>query len=61
LALTAAGVDPEPALAFGLVLHLLVFLPSAVLGPTSMGYEGQGWNRLKDEQDQYLEQDGVHS
>jgi uncharacterized protein (TIRG00374 family) len=59
LALTAAGVDPEPALAFGLVLHLLVFLPPAVLGPISMGYEGLSWNRLKDAQDQHLEQDGV--
>jgi uncharacterized membrane protein YbhN (UPF0104 family) len=40
LALTSVGVDPEPALVFGLVLHLLVFLPPAVLGPISMGYEG---------------------
>jgi uncharacterized protein (TIRG00374 family) len=61
LALTAAGVDPEPALAFGLVLHLLVFLPPAVLGPISMACEGLGWKRLKDAQDQHLEQDGVHS
>jgi uncharacterized protein (TIRG00374 family) len=61
LALTAAGVDPEPALAFGLVLHLLVFLPPAVLGPISMGYEGLSWNRLKDARHQQLEQDSVHS
>jgi len=61
LALTAAGVDAEPALAFGLILHLLVFLPPAVLGPISMGYEGLSWNRLKDARHQHLEQDSVHS
>jgi uncharacterized protein (TIRG00374 family) len=61
LALTSAGVDPEPALAFGLVLHLLVFVPPAVLGPISMGYEGLSWNRLKDAQHEHLEQDGVQS
>jgi uncharacterized protein (TIRG00374 family) len=61
LALTSAGVDPEPALVFGLVLHLLVLLPPAVLGPICMGYEGLSWSRLKDAQHLQLEQDSVHS
>jgi uncharacterized protein (TIRG00374 family) len=47
LALTAASVSQEPALAFGIVLHLLVYGPPAVLGPASMIIEGLGWNRLK--------------
>jgi uncharacterized membrane protein YbhN (UPF0104 family) len=46
LALSAAVVAPEPALAFALVLHLLVQLPPAVLGPLSMLAEGLTWDRL---------------
>jgi len=46
LALAAAGVGHEPALAFGLVLHLLVSGPPALLGPVSMAAEGLSWGRL---------------
>jgi uncharacterized protein (TIRG00374 family) len=47
LALTSAGVSPEQALAFALVLHLLVYGPPAVLGPLSMGLEGLNWGLVK--------------
>jgi uncharacterized protein (TIRG00374 family) len=47
LSLTAAGVSPEPALAVGLVLHLLIYGPPALLGPVSMALEGLGWGRLR--------------
>jgi uncharacterized protein (TIRG00374 family) len=47
LALTAAGVEPEPALAFGLVLHVVVYALPAVLGTTSVAIEGIGWNSLR--------------
>jgi uncharacterized protein (TIRG00374 family) len=47
LALKAAGLQPEPALAFGLVLHALVYAPPAVLGPISMALEGVKWASLK--------------
>lgn len=47
LALAAAGVGQEPALAFGIVLHLLVYGPPAVLGLVSMVAEGLSWQRLK--------------
>jgi uncharacterized protein (TIRG00374 family) len=43
LALTSAGVSPEQALAFALILHLLVYGPPAILGPLSMGLEGLNW------------------
>lgn len=46
LALSAAAVAPEPALAFALILHLLVQLPPLVLGPLSMLAEGLTWDRL---------------
>lgn len=46
LALTTAGVDPAPALAFGLVLHLVVYAPPALLGPASMAIEGFRWTSL---------------
>jgi uncharacterized protein (TIRG00374 family) len=59
LALVAAGVGQESALAFGLILHLLVYGPPAVLGPMSMIWEGLSWSRLKEVQHKYLEQDGV--
>jgi uncharacterized protein (TIRG00374 family) len=59
LALAAAGVGPEPALAFGLVLHLLVYGPPAVLGPVSMAVEGLSWNKLKQAQIESLERSGV--
>ncbi len=59
LALMAAGVGQESALAFGLVLHLLVYGPPAVLGPMSMIWEGLSWSRLKEMQHKHLEQDGV--
>lgn len=59
LALTAAGVGPEPALAFGLVLHLLVYGPPAVLGPASMAVEGVSWKKLQAAKSSSLEGDGV--
>ncbi len=59
LALTAAGVGQEPSLAFGLVLHLLVYGPPAVLGAASMAFEGLNWTRLKEAQSGYMEDDHV--
>jgi len=59
LALTAVAVSAEPALAFGLVLHLVVYAPPAILGPVGMAIEGLNWNRLKKAQGKYLEDDGV--
>jgi uncharacterized membrane protein YbhN (UPF0104 family) len=47
LSLEAGGVGAEPALAFALVLHLLVYLPPALLGPLSMAVEGLSWQKLK--------------
>jgi uncharacterized membrane protein YbhN (UPF0104 family) len=55
LALTAAGADQESALAFGLVLHLLVYGPPAILGPVSMAIEGLTWARLRNVQSEYRE------
>lgn len=46
LSLQAGGVAPEPALAFALVLHLMVQGPPAVLGAASMAIEGIGWQGL---------------
>jgi uncharacterized protein (TIRG00374 family) len=59
LALTAAGVSHEPALAFGLVLHLLVYGPPAVLGPVSTAIEGLSWNRLRQVHIEWLERSGA--
>jgi uncharacterized protein (TIRG00374 family) len=59
LALAAAGVGPEPALAFGLVLHVLVYAPPAVLGPVSMAIEGLGWRGLKQAGARQREYDGL--
>jgi uncharacterized protein (TIRG00374 family) len=55
LALGAAGVSPEPALAFGLVLHVLVYAPPAVLGSISMAVEGLNWTSLERARREYLE------
>jgi uncharacterized protein (TIRG00374 family) len=57
LALTAAGVDHGPALVFGLVLHLLVYGPPAILGPASMAIEGFTWPKLKAASNEWLEDD----
>jgi len=59
LALSAAGVGPEEALVFALLLHLLVYGPPAILGPLSMAFEGLNWTRLKEAQNQPLERDHV--
>jgi uncharacterized protein (TIRG00374 family) len=59
LALTVVGVDPEPALAFALLLHLLVYAPPAVLGPVSMAIEGASWAQLRAARKKSLEQDRV--
>jgi uncharacterized membrane protein YbhN (UPF0104 family) len=55
LALTAAGVRQEEALAFGLVLHLLVHAPPAILGSLSMAVEGFSWGKLKETRHRYFE------
>jgi uncharacterized protein (TIRG00374 family) len=47
LSLTAADVGPAPALAVGLVLHLLIYGPPAVLGPISMALEGLSWGKFR--------------
>jgi uncharacterized protein (TIRG00374 family) len=57
LSLSAASVAPEPALAFALILHLLVQLPPATLGPLSMVVEGLGWSRLAATRQEPLEPD----
>lgn len=60
LSLTAGGVAPEPALAFALILHLLVQLPPAILGPLSAFAEGLDWGRLGAARRAYLEPDDAH-
>jgi uncharacterized protein (TIRG00374 family) len=59
LALTVAGIDPESALAFALLLHLLVYAPPAVLGSASMAIEGASWAKLRAAGNKSLEQDRV--
>ena len=59
LSLQAAEVAPEPALAFALVLHLLVQGPPAVLGPIAMAIEGLNWEKLRAAQRHRMEGDGV--
>lgn len=61
LSLQAANVAPEPALAFALVLHLLVQAPPAVLGPVAMAIEGLSWGKLRAAQRHRMEGDGVPS
>ncbi|MFN2292094.1 MAG: lysylphosphatidylglycerol synthase transmembrane domain-containing protein [Anaerolineae bacterium] len=61
LSLQAANVGPEPALAFALVLHLLVQAPPAVLGPIAMAIEGLSWGKLRAAQRRKLEGDRVPS
>lgn len=46
LAATASGLAPEPALAFGILLHVLVYAPPALLGPIAAASEGLEWRRL---------------
>jgi uncharacterized protein (TIRG00374 family) len=55
VALTAAGSDQESALAFGLVLHLLVYGPPAILGPMSMAFEGLTWTKLRNVRSEHRE------
>jgi uncharacterized protein (TIRG00374 family) len=59
LSLTVAAVEPEPALAFGLVLHLLVFAPPAVLGPVCMAVEGLSWSGVQAARRDHIRQDHV--
>ena len=47
LSLQVSGVPPEPALAFALILHLLVLAPPALLGALSMAVEGIAWQGLQ--------------
>jgi uncharacterized protein (TIRG00374 family) len=59
LSLQAGGVAPEPALAFALVLHLLVQGPPAVLGAIAMAVEGLNWGKLRAAQQGALDGEGV--
>jgi len=46
LALTAAGTVQAEALAFGLLLHMLVLAPTLLLGAASLAIEGIAWSSL---------------
>jgi uncharacterized protein (TIRG00374 family) len=46
LALGAGGLPAEAALAFGLLLHLVVYAPPALLGPVFAAMEGLRWSSL---------------
>jgi len=46
LAIQTAGVGQGPALAYALLLHLLIYGPPVILGPLSMFFEGVSWARL---------------
>jgi uncharacterized protein (TIRG00374 family) len=59
LSLTAGGVDPTPALAFALVLRLLILGPPVVLGAISMAVEGIQWRGLWTARRSVLEGDHV--
>jgi hypothetical protein len=59
LSLEAGGMAPEPALAFALVLHLVVYAPPALLGPLSMAVEGLSWRELQAARPAMLEGDHV--
>jgi hypothetical protein len=59
LSLQAGGVAPEPALAFALVLHLLVQAPPAVLGAIAMAVEGLNWGKLRAARQRAFEGEGV--
>jgi uncharacterized membrane protein YbhN (UPF0104 family) len=59
VALAAAGVGPEAGLALGLVLHVVVYGPPAVLGPVSMAMEGVGWKGLRKARARQQEYDGL--
>jgi uncharacterized protein (TIRG00374 family) len=61
LALGAVGVDPTQALAFGLVLHILVHLPPAILGPICMAIVGLNFTSLRQARQQDREHDSVAS
>jgi uncharacterized protein (TIRG00374 family) len=56
LSLTAAGVSQEEALAFGLVLHLLVISWPALLGPIGLAVEGLSWSRFRQAQSSRLKE-----
>jgi uncharacterized protein (TIRG00374 family) len=47
LALGAGGLPADTALAFGLLLHVEVYAPPAVLGPIFTAVEGLRWSSLK--------------
>jgi len=46
LALGAGGLPAEAALAFGLLLHFVVYAPPALLGPVFGAVEGLRWSSL---------------
>lgn len=55
LALQPVGVQGEQALAFALILHMLIYAPPAILGPICTLLEGVSWSSLKGAQHGYLE------
>jgi glycosyltransferase 2 family protein len=59
LSLRAAAVAPGPALAFALVLHLLVQGPPVVVGSLSMVHEGLDWSNLRAVERQKMEGGGA--
>jgi uncharacterized protein (TIRG00374 family) len=61
LALGVAGISPGEALAFGVVLHLVVYAPPAILGPISMASEGLTWSKLTSARREYTLQEPTSS
>lgn len=59
LAIQTAGVGHEPALAYALLLHLLVYGPPIILGPLSMFFEGVSWARLNETQQKVPKRDNA--
>jgi hypothetical protein len=59
LAIQTAGVGHGPALAYALLLHLLVYGPPVVLGPLSMFFEGVSWARLNETRHNVPERDNA--
>jgi uncharacterized protein (TIRG00374 family) len=51
LALGTAGAPADAALAFGLLLHLVVYAPPALLGPAFAALEGLRWHSLGSDRD----------
>ncbi len=56
LAVVTAHVHQEPALAFGLSLHVKDCSPLVLLTPVAMILEGLTWNRLVKDQSDHVEE-----